>query len=356
MRISLRRSSSTLSDLHAELTSRRLPILYDYLSPTPAHLLSTTLLDFLPPIFASSYLRLSSINQPTSTLSPLLPSAAGKSNTLPPAYHLIYFPPLTPSSALLPDGTDPLQSPGPEFPRRMWAGGSLAFNPGLLGLRLNAQRAACVERIVDVNIKGKEGDEKIFVGLERNVGVVNEKWGEDEVRRKLGAERADGDDAWGEVEALRERRNIVFMRESKNRADTGERKILTASHSPTFSRTITPTPNLLLRYSALTFNAHAIHLDPHYCRNVEHHRNLLVHGPLSFTLMMTLLNIHLKERGAGGIKEIEYRNLAPLYAEEEMKICGRQMETSGKVEDKYEIWIEGLDGGMCVRGVAKVVS
>ncbi|KAL9062638.1 MAG: hypothetical protein Q9157_008752 [Trypethelium eluteriae] len=82
---------------------------------------------------------------------------------------------------------------------------------------------------------------------------------------------------------------------------------------------------------------------------------LKVHGPLSFTLMVTMLNLHLKAQGSAQIKEIEYRNLAPLYATEEMKVCGREIEDNGKEGRKFELWVEGVEGGMSVRGVAKVV-
>ncbi|KAF2238525.1 hypothetical protein EV356DRAFT_528982 [Viridothelium virens] len=344
------RRSSSLSHLSTELPARRLPILYDYLSPVPTHLLNTTLADFLPPSFSTHYLPSPSPSPSFQSLPPL-PTITPDPTLLPPAYHLIHFPPPIPLPLLLPDGTDPLQSPGPPFHRRMWAGGSLSFNlahspPGTLELR--GQRAACVERIIDVGVKGREGEEKVFVGIERRVGEVGEAETEEGVRRRLVEE--------GEKNvACVERRNIVFMREGELEKKAGEKKILKASHPPTFSHTLTPSPFLLFRYSALTFNAHSIHLDSHYCRTVEQHRNLLVHGPLSFTLMVTMLNLHLKAQGSAQIKEIEYRNLAPLYATEEMKVCGREIEDNGKEGRKFELWVEGVEGGMSVRGVAKVV-
>jgi hydroxyacyl-ACP dehydratase HTD2-like protein with hotdog domain len=120
---------------------------------------------------------------------------------------------------------------------------------------------------------------------------------------------------------------------------------LIAQNEPQFSYTLTPTATLLFRYSALTFNAHAIHLDPLYCRTVEGHRDLLVHGPLTFTLLTTMLN---KQIGNKSIDSIEYRNLAPLYANEPLKLCGRRVD-----ESKYEIWAETPDGGIAVKGTAR---
>ena len=98
----------------------------------------------------------------------------------------------------------------------------------------------------------------------------------------------------------------------------------------------------------MTFNAHAIHLDPEYCREVEGHRNLLFHGPLSFTLLTLLVENHVKAQGKT-IATIDYRNLAPLYCSEEVKLCARE---SG--EDKFEVWAETPDGGVAVKGSATV--
>jgi hydroxyacyl-ACP dehydratase HTD2-like protein with hotdog domain len=108
-----------------------------------------------------------------------------------------------------------------------------------------------------------------------------------------------------------------------------------------------PTQSLLFRFSALTFNAHYIHLDPQYCREVEGHRKLLVHGPLSLVLMLSVLRSQLK--GGAIVKSFYYKNLAPLYANEEMKICVRK--DRGKAS-QYDVWILGREGGYAVKGSA----
>ena len=120
---------------------------------------------------------------------------------------------------------------------------------------------------------------------------------------------------------------------------------IAAQNAPDFSHTITPTANLLFRYSALTMNAHAIHLDPHYCRTKEGHRNLLFHGPLSFTFMSALVG-QQKDK-VKKLVSVEYRNLAPLYCWEPIKFCGREIEPN-----KYEIWAETPEGGIAVKGTA----
>ena len=50
-----------------------------------------------------------------------------------------------------------------------------------------------------------------------------------------------------------------------------------------------PTPVLLFRYSALTFNGHRIHYDRRYVTEVEGYPGLVVHGPLIATLLLDLL-------------------------------------------------------------------
>jgi hypothetical protein len=49
------------------------------------------------------------------------------------------------------------------------------------------------------------------------------------------------------------------------------------------------------------------------------------------------------------VESIEYRNLAPLYCDEEMRICGLEKKTlqNGSI---YDVWIEGPTGGVAVKG------
>jgi hydroxyacyl-ACP dehydratase HTD2-like protein with hotdog domain len=270
---------------------------------------------------------------------------------MPVGHHLVYFPTPAPSSLLLPDGTDPFQSPGEPFVRRMWAGGRMRF-PHEGGPLLDATRAVCVEGIRDVTLKGKEGEEKVFVGIERRVALVDHE-GEEEQEIRARVWLADEEDQGDAV--VIERRNLVFLRERTPeelhaeqvaRGKGGADRVVKPPQNPAFAHAIVPTPQLLFRYSALTFNAHSIHLDKEYCRTVEGHRNLLVHGPLSLTFMLTVLRHHLLRRNRV-IREIDYRNLAPLYAEEEMRVCGRE---KGGGSGEWEVWVEGRDRGVAVKG------
>ena len=121
-----------------------------------------------------------------------------------------------------------------------------------------------------------------------------------------------------------------------------------APTNATFRHSIMPTKALLFRFSALTFNAHSIHLDTSYTQSDEGFRKLLVHGPLTLTLLLSVLQCHLK-----GLKlritHLDYKNLAPLYVNEELTVCGKS-----KNGNTWDVWIEGPGGSLAVRGTAKM--
>ncbi|OAL66812.1 hypothetical protein A7C99_2206 [Trichophyton rubrum] len=302
-------TAPALSNIEGELVRRRLPLIYDYLSPQPSHLLSLSLdsLNVSTPgssASSESQWRLPSVTRPA---------------PMPRGHHLIYFPPQVPSSELLPDGCDELHSPGQPYNRRMWAGGSVRFF-GDGGPLLNGQRAVCVEGIREVNIKGKEGKEKIFVGIERRVAAVDEHESDDAVRSRV----------WTQFEE--------------------EQGVIPATAE--FSQTIIPSKSLLFRYSALTFNAHAIHLDRDYARNIEGYNDLLVHGPLTLTIMLSTFQKHAATLGQV-VSTIEYRNLAPLLVEHEMKVCAARKPNGST--GSWDIWVEDNDGGLAAKGTIKTV-
>ncbi|KAF7534498.1 hypothetical protein G7054_g6191 [Neopestalotiopsis clavispora] len=282
----------------------------DFLSPMPSQLLNASLADFLP--------------------AAAVPSSTA---TLAEAYHLIHFPLQLRASLLVADGTDPYNLPGAPFERRLWAGGHVSFHKPLPA---RGQEAVCRENISGVSVHGKPGQEKIFVDVLRRYGE--------------GAMFADGD------EAVTESRTLVFMKgrtpeEAKAEAAKGGR-VVKVPYKPTYKHTLTPTPTLLFNYSALTYNAHQIHLNPQYCREIEGHRDLLVHGPLSLTLMLAVLRSQLKAQER--IHSIDYRNIAPLYVGEPLSICVRPAKDAAAEEQKWDVWIENNEGGLSVKGTVVV--
>ncbi|TVY36293.1 Hydroxyacyl-thioester dehydratase type 2, mitochondrial [Lachnellula subtilissima] len=328
---SLARCSSTQASLYKKLTSRPPNRIFDDLSPMLSHRLNITLADFLPP---SCYPPGFDRNDPN----PSIERRHARHRTLPPGHHLVYFPTQVPDSELLPDGTDSVQSPGEPFVRRMWAGGSLKFSYGG-GVSFDTDSRSegywCEEQVKNVTMKGEGDNEKAFVTIERRIREDDSK--KDEVPSH---------------DAVIETRDLVFMK--KEKVQPPPKKLLTGqteSLNPDFSVSMTPTKTLLARFSGLSFNAHFIHLDPQYAREVEGHRDLLVHGPLSLIMMLSVLNPQLKEHER--ISSFDYRNLAPLYANEEMKICVRR---DREKKSRFNVWIEGSGGGYAVKGSALVIN
>jgi 3-methylfumaryl-CoA hydratase len=76
-------------------------------------------------------------------------------------------------------------------------------------------------------------------------------------------------------------------------------------------------PTLLFRFSALTYNAHRIHYDRDYARDVESYPGLLTHGPLQALAMAEAA------RAAGcqiGDLSFEYRLMSPLFDHQGMVV------------------------------------
>lgn len=110
-----------------------------------------------------------------------------------------------------------------------------------------------------------------------------------------------------------------------------------------FRRTITPTPPMLFRFSALTFNPHRIHYDQPYATAVEHFPGLVVHGPLTAAL---LLDACAEQVGPGAIARFRVKAERPAY-------CGERMTLAGRI-DGGEVTLAALDaaGRAVMRGTA----
>ncbi|KAK6446599.1 hypothetical protein FP744_10002849, partial [Trichoderma asperellum] len=186
-------------------------------------------------------------------------------------------------------------------------------------------------------------DEKVFVDLWRRYG--------------LGHEVGEKGRGW-EIE---ERRTLVFMRKLDGEAALpAAARVVKYPHPPTHSVAVIPTPAHLFHFSALTFNAHSIHLDPEYARSQDGHKTILVHGPLTLALMLRVLNDHVgppggkkkkSDRVGGAVKSIVYRNYAPLYVGERMTVCVRRVkERIEDGEEEWDVWVEGPEGGMAAKG------
>ncbi|TRD11201.1 hypothetical protein FGU71_04600 [Erythrobacter insulae] len=100
-------------------------------------------------------------------------------------------------------------------------------------------------------------------------------------------------------------------------------------------RCVTPEPRLLFRYSALTFNTHRIHYDAPYARDIERYRGLVVHGPLTASL---LLQLAARELGDNAINSFGFRGMSPAIAGEALHLVMRQ------ADEGYELGAYACDG------------
>ncbi|QRW18187.1 Hydroxyacyl-thioester dehydratase type 2, mitochondrial [Rhizoctonia solani] len=164
-----------------------------------------------------------------------------------PGTELVFFPPLVPTDSLFADGTDPsYAAPSP-------------FSVGL------GEKLRCETTVEDVQLKGWE--------KARETGLV------DKDTMVFVKQRREISNQHGF--AVVERRTHVYRPELAGLPTaeaTGKKKLRYHSDQPTPDEqfTFTPSAHMLFRFSALTFNAHRIHLDPVYASQQEGHQDRLM--------------------------------------------------------------------------------
>ena len=213
-------------------------------------------------------------------LTTLAPFHASRS-TVPPGIFWCLGPAVLPSTLLGDDGhpSTGLLIPDIPFPRRMWAGGELVFH-------------------------GEFSPDRIIVKISTIADIVF-KTGS---TGRLGFVTMRHDYFEGDRLVLEERQDIVF-RELATHSAFVANEFPTQSIEPKLDRWVVNTdPVLLFRYSALTMNGHRIHYDHVYATEVECYADLVVHGPLQATLMLTLATEKLGHLP----KRFNYRGLTPL--------------------------------------------
>jgi 3-methylfumaryl-CoA hydratase len=99
---------------------------------------------------------------------------------------------------------------------------------------------------------------------------------------------------------------------------------------------------LLFRYSAVTFNGHRIHYDRDYASRVEHYPGLVVHGPLTATL---LVDHFLRAHPAARVASFSFRAERPLFDTAPFEVC---LANTGK---GAELWARNPAGEVAVTSV-----
>ncbi len=231
---------------------------------------------------------------------------------LPPLWHWCFFQQPQPASALGADG-HPARGgflPPADRRNRMWAGGRLEFHEPL---RAGAE-ASCLSRIIQVEEKAGRTGKLLFVTL-------CHEYSQD-----------------GRL-ALREEQDIVYREPTPPRLQGSEALI-----EGDWQERLEPSPTLLFRYSAVTFNGHRIHYDQPYATATEGYPGLVVHGPLIATLSLAAF---CRANPAARLRAFAYRGLRPLIAPQPFVVGGR-ISAPGHAE----LWA-GDEAGLAQRGAVQ---
>jgi len=228
---------------------------------------------------------------------------------LPPLWQWCFFQEPLAESALGGDG-HPARGgflPPAANRNRMWAGGRLEFfEPLRAGFA-----ADCVSTISHVEEKTGRTGALLFV-------TVRHEYSQD-----------------GRL-AIREEQDIVYREPTPPKQASGEPLIQGDWREP-----VEPSPTLLFRYSAVTFNGHRIHYDFPYVTETEGYPGLVVHGPLIATLS---LRAFCRAHPGARLRRFAYRGLRPLIAPQPFEVGGRLVRPG-----VAELWA-GNDAGLAQRG------
>ncbi len=238
-----------------------------------------------------------------------LPGEAPKRGKIAPRMiHVCLAQPAVPTAQLGPDGHPERGGflPPVPLPRRMWAGSSQSFH-GDLRVGDEVRR---ISRIADVVYKEGRTGALCFVTVQHQI----------EGNGRL---------------VLEERQDIVY----RNLEATGATpKTPPSAEAGTYRRPMKIEPPLLLRYSALTFNAHRIHYDRRYSMEVEGYPALVVHGPMQAAMLLN----YATELRASPPSRFRFRGQSPLFDDAAFALNARDEG------DGLKLWTARQDGPECM--------
>ena len=209
---------------------------------------------------------------------------------LPPLWHWMGWSPDTPMAGLGNDGHPAKGGFLPPIPleRRMWAGGRLQFHSALrIGHPMQRQ-----SEILKVSEKTGSTGPMVFVTVGHKI---------------FGADGL----------AVTEEQDIVYV--AMPTAFTPPPPIVAPDSGHWVENPLIDTVRLF-RFSALTFNAHRIHFDLPYARDVEKYPGLIVHGPLQAMLLMEAARRHANAALPGSFR---FRGVRPLFHFNKLRLMGQ---------------------------------
>ena len=234
----------------------------------------------------------------------------GNGEGLPPLWHWVYLLDRAAQADLGPDG-HPVRGtlPAPPGPgrRRMWAGGRVRTS----GPLCCGEPATKRTRVLAVTDKDGRTGRLTFVTV--GVQVVQ-----------------------GGAVVVDEEQDIVYRDAAAGAAGPppspeGPPPVVAAGAG---EREIEVSPALLFRFSALLYNAHRIHYDRDYCRDVEGYPGLVTHGPLQALAMAEAA----RAAGRTGDAAFSYRLVSPLFDDQGLVVSavpGPGGTTATAARDRY---------------------
>jgi 3-methylfumaryl-CoA hydratase len=103
---------------------------------------------------------------------------------------------------------------------------------------------------------------------------------------------------------------------------------------------------MLFRYSALTFNGHRIHYDKPYAIDVEGYRSLVVHGPLTATLLQ---NFAQDCKPDSRLSMFEFKGVNPLFVDEVLELQAWMEEDN---HNQMNMRVLDQDGALAMKATA----
>jgi 3-methylfumaryl-CoA hydratase len=252
------------------------------------------------------------------TLDIVEPPGLGKS--LPPGWHWIFFNAFAPRRQIGADGHPKRGGflPPIPLPRRMWAGSRITYKAPLkIG-----RRAARESTIKKVEVKSGRAGQLVFVTVHHR--IVSQG-----------------------TDCIIEEQDIVY----REAAAPGASPPLTpAPDGAAWSTPFAPDPVLLFRYSALTANGHRIHYDQAYARNEEHYQDLVVHGPLTATLLQ---GFACELKPGAVLQNFEFRGVTPLFVSAPFTLAAA---AGTEKPDELSLWARGPHGEIAMRATARYAA
>lgn len=243
-------------------------------------------------------------------------NAPVEGQALPPGWQWMYFNPVVRRSGLGIDGHPQRGGflPPIELPRRMWAGSRLRY-------------------LADVPIGAKAMRRSLILKVENKVGKRGSLWFVT-VEHMISC---------GGKPCIMEEQDIVYRDATPPGAAPAPAPEVYDAQAQ-WRREVLPDTTLLFRYSALTFNGHRIHYDQPYARDEEGYPGLVVHGPLTATLLQQFA---LEHGGGRQLASFDFRGVSPLFVGRAFTLEGRESDNGG-----LALWARGPDGELAMSATA----